>query len=364
MIDFLQASAVGSVFYSRLDKGFHAYRLDLGEDYPGYVLLDATAKVSGLVSLNPTTRMIDVPPIDYSPLQIFTLRHPDEFSRIKELSQKRGGLKDYGEYVKAVVIANTATGDDVLVVVHSALLNHDSFPDARDPSKPHEWEGRRINTLNWGAGVGTNRFRDKTHVFLFHEFHPRRSQTISQRHGWGRYPLSAPELKLAEGKLMPGGTSAPQGAYGDIHEGHILSWTKQLASRGCIRKVDAQGRCSPMKLFTTMDQCRLLRSLHKLFPGAPLPKAAKVPETYLGRGFGSKRERLLELLLKGEKQTYSAAEVQSLTGIRSNALKRELRCELVRPFVDAYGWKCTSAKSLGEPGKSTYLVKLPRQLMS
>ena len=275
-VAFLLAAVSGNAFYSRRDWSFFAYQLHFASDYPGFVLLDATSDLTGLVSLHPHVRLVDVPPVSYERLELFHMDVSTKFKRINDVIKSAATGREYGRFIFQSVIANSQPGDEVLVVVHKNVLGQELIPMSEDPGQPMDWEGRKVNTQNWGAGIGLNKFKHKTHVFLFGDYYLPRPSTIAQAHGWSQEPLSEECLRHAEGRRQSGDLYAPRGGYLRVHEGHQLRWIKQLAMRGTARQVDGDGRCYPMKLFTTMDLSLLLPNLHRLFPNArpPLPAMA------------------------------------------------------------------------------------------
>lgn len=200
VVDFINAAAQGRAFYSRIDCQFTAYSLNLGKDYPGFVLLDATSALAGLVTLNPNVSTVPVVHVNYERLQVHTMEMPSSFRNFKEITKSAPKGREYGKYIRESVLANTEAGDDVLVIVHKSVLSLELIGEpSEDPNHPRDWEGRKVNTQNWGAGVGSNKFRGKTHVFMFGDFYLPRTATIAQTHEWSQKPLSAEGLKAAEG---------------------------------------------------------------------------------------------------------------------------------------------------------------------
>ena len=48
--------------------------------------------------------------------------------------------------------------------------------------------GRKINTLHWGVGIGSNKYKDKGVVFTFSEFHKPRRDAIAHAYAWSGKP--------------------------------------------------------------------------------------------------------------------------------------------------------------------------------
>lgn len=326
LVNFLKAASQGNTFYSRNDWAFFSYQLHFVTDYPGFVLLDATSDLAGLVSLHPKVRAVEVPQVNYRNLELLHINLPPEFKRIKEVTKYAGKGRAYGEFIYQTVLANTSPDDDVLVVVHKDVLTQELIGGSDDPGAPMDWEGRKVNTQHWGAGVGLNKFKDKGHVFLFGEFYIPRARTIAETHGWSQRPMTKGDLRLAEGRRKAGDQYAPQGLYLKPHEGHLLRWSKQLAMRGTARRVDSEGNCYPMKLFTTLDLIYLLPNLDRLFPKVRAPMAANAPEGVpIAKRKG--RQGLIDLLLSTtHKDRLGADEVEVITGIKTNKLAKEYEC--------------------------------------
>ena len=359
-IRFLQAASCGCAFYSRQDCCFFAYKLDF-EPGPGHVLLDATSDITGLVTLHPGVESVEVPEVDYGNLAVYHLDHPKKWNRVSKVVKRADTGEAYGKWIREVVLMNTESGDDVLVITHKDMVNLNFVPGAPDADNPADWEGRKVNTQTWGSGVGLNMFKHKTHVFTFGEFHRPRAATISVTHGWSKKPLNNGHLKNATGQRVTGDEFSPRGIYLEPHEGNLLRWTKQLAMRGCARTVDAEGKCKTMKLFTSMSRNRLLKHYERLFPGAEPPMQGKAPkQTTKGNRKQTKRpgkrDALVNLLMGREKSVYGADEVARVTGLPADKLLREFKVKVVQQAVSAYGWRFVSAKDIGRAGRMRYLV--------
>lgn len=353
MVDFLKAASRGNVYYSRYDSSFFAYKLHFDTSYSGFVLLDATSDIAGLICLHPNVKMIDGPQVNYERLEILHMGMPSKFRKIKDVVEVKATGVDYGRLIRQYVLANSYRGADVLVVVHKAVLTQELIEASEDPDIPLDWEGRMVNTQNWGAGVGLNKFKNKTHVFLFGDFYKPRFATISHTHGWSQEPVTEEGLRLAEGKRKAGEIFVPQGDYLRSHEGHLLRWTKQLAMRGTARQVDGEGKCLPMKLFTTMDLERLIPNIERLFPGANNPVSANDPQDIQIQPVRG-RQGLIKLLMNTRKAYLGADEVEAVTGIVRSKLSREF--EAIEELIVPLGWSLKTASDLNYPGRMKYVV--------
>lgn len=230
---------------------------------------------------------------------------------------------------------------------------------SNDPECPTDWQGRTVNTQNWGAGVGSNLFRRKTHVFMFGSFYLPGSATIAQTHGWSQQPLSVHKLALAANVRSAGDLYAPRGDYRRVHDGNVLRWVKQLAMRGKARTVDDGGKCGAMKLFLTMELEMLVPNMHRLFPGSLMPEPAK-PPAYLAKEPLQGRQALLRLAMSSKRSFISAEEFRADTGIQTSKLGREYAAleETLMPL----GWSLKSAAEIGKAGRMKFFVNDDRYL--
>ncbi len=347
-LDFIRAAAKGCVFLSRNPPmTFLAYDLQF-EPTPGCVLLDATADISGIVPLMAEFEGVEVPAVDFGRLEIVHLAAPGELPRkMSDITAKASSARAYSAWIRATVLEHTCRGDRVLVVAHKELFDHEYLEASAEPDAPRDWEGRDVFTLHWGTGIGSNIYKEATHVFLFGEFHVPRATTIATALGYMRKTAREAELSRQAGQTLTG-------EFKRLQEGHLLRWTKQLACRGNVRNIDAQGRCGPMKLFTSMDLFRLMRFRDTLFPGAALPMVVDTNEPSNGRPV----DRLVRLLATSDRTAIPSAEVAALTGVRACDLSVVLRRPSVALFVSAFGWTLSSAKALGGKGKGKVLVKV------
>ncbi|WIO73368.1 DEAD/DEAH box helicase family protein [Porticoccaceae bacterium LTM1] len=349
-LKFIQACAEGYVFFSRkTPRTFVAYSPRFKHS-AGYVLLDATADVTGMVALMPGMEEIPVPKVDYSNLSIRHINPPSRFQSIREVTGKLARAKEYCAWMKRVVLDSTIAGEKALLVVHKKLVeDYGIFPLSAEEDNTQDWEGRSINIITWGMGIGSNKYRECGHVFLFGEFFKPRSATLGTT-------LGTTQCRAADGNLKEEAHGRElKGDYRIIREGDLLRWTAQLAARGRVRNIDANGRCGQMTLHTSMDYHRLLSNLSRLFPGAETPVAADYSEA----GDNKKpQERLIELLVSEDTPAVlSSVEVEALTGLRSGLLKSKLRTEKVSVFVQSYCWSVVPAEAIGKTGRANYLVR-------
>lgn len=266
-IDFLKAAAQGQVFYSRGGQHhyFYGYQRYLDTSYPGYVVLDATADIHAVLMLDPGVQIHPGKRLHYGQLKPYAIFHPEEFKDMRKLTD--AGTRRYSHWIRDTVINNTQPGEEILVIAHKKVLEMELFAGSKDPAAPLDWDGRKVNTQHWGAGIGTNRFAHKTHVFLFGDFHLPQSAAIAYVHGWSGAPLTEAGLRLAQGADQKDGRCMPSGVYGRVLDGHELRWIKQLAMRGNARNAYVLGHCAPMKLYLSADLRLWAPRRPDLFPG-------------------------------------------------------------------------------------------------
>jgi len=263
------------------------------------------------------------------------------------LSSTATAAKEYAKWIKDTVVRNTTDGERVLVVAHKDLFDHDYLEGSEDPDHPLDWSGRRVSTLHWGIGVGSNKYQDCMAVFEFGEFHVPRRVAIGNVHGWTDTRPTSEALRSASGQN-------PTGHYLTAYEGHLLRWAKQIGSRGTIRNLDADGRCGAMRLYTTMDQERLFKSMPYLWPGASRPTLL---ENGLDKPKTNGRAGLARLLGVHAGDVLWADEIEALTDIKPGHLSGALKSKQVAAAIEAFGWRLVSAKDLGRSGRGKALVK-------
>jgi hypothetical protein len=357
LVMFLKAASQGNVFYSKKDSTFFAYEVHFCKSYPGYVLLDATSDIEGLIKLDSGIKSIPVPSASYESLEIYSLDMPKRFNNKIEVTKSRELGRAYARYIKETVCANAGAGDEVLIVLPKILLDQELIEAANDVNEPMDWVGIKVNTQHWGAGVGSNKFRNKTHVFLFGDHVLGRSATIARAHGWSGKSIDDVSLKHAASRRLAGKRYGPTGIYSGCHNGFHLRWTKQLAMRGTARRIGGDGKAVAMKLFTTMNRELLINVYSNLFPEAPFPKPAKEGAEMRGE-MEKGRQGLKALLFKGNQAYYSAEEIAVELAIPTHRLGREFNA--IEDRGEAVNWELCKAKTLGKPGRSKYLVNWTR----
>ncbi|MEO1078528.1 MAG: hypothetical protein AAFY29_03160 [Pseudomonadota bacterium] len=342
-IEFIQSAARGFAFYARSGKPrtFLGYQLKFSPT-PNIVIMDATADLHGVLKLMRSPTAFPPPPeVDYRNLRTVHLEMPEEWEGIRWKERQLGDAREYIDICKQIVLDNTKPGDKCLVVV-AKKLKHDFQLLA-----PHQtWEERSVAAIHWGQGIGSNLWNDRTHVFLFGEFHmPRRVHVASScAH------MEIPAIDAGLHKLQGNAFAGPPLT---VREGSFLRWHKQLACRGTVRNIDDEGRCAPMHLFAAMDMTRLFENHQRMFPGAPAPELKSYAKCQTGK------EKLIAYLASSESpQLAPSTEIAEMAGVRSTHLRRTLDTRRVKAVADAYGWTYVKASVLGIPNdRRKYLVR-------
>ncbi|MEZ2142648.1 hypothetical protein AAE026_10090 [Bradyrhizobium sp. DN5] len=344
---FGRALAKGFAFLSRYDeygKGarFVGYEMNMPLR-PGTILLDATADIDGVSLLVNNRKHVEVPRVDFSKLTI-THIEPDipKGYTVSEIIKQAKLAKPYARWIMETISQNSQPGERVLAVVHKGLLDHEYLPNAqRDSSNPFDLDGRKVCFIHWGSGIGSNRWKDATAVFLFGEFHvPKRAMVGTS--------LGLKEEQATASALAPFQTPNPRTSQLRwIREGHLCRHMKQLAMRGNARNIDGNGVCGEQRLYVTAEFDRLIEHKDRVFPGAKLLSQSK-PETRKDGGV----KGLLSLLYSTDALEITTVELKKLTGISfQNNKLRYLSNPLVVKAMEDTAFTFVAGKGRGNPGR-------------
>ncbi|MCK1694585.1 DEAD/DEAH box helicase family protein [Bradyrhizobium sp. 144] len=344
---FGRALAKGFAFLSRYDeygKGarFVGYEMNMPLR-PGTILLDATADIDGVSLLVNNRKHVRVPRVDFSKLTI-THIEPDlpKGYTVSGIIKQAKLAKPYAGWIMETIRQNSQPGEKVLAVVHKGLLDHEYLPSAqREFSNSYDLEGRKVCFINWGSGIGSNRWKDATAVFLFGEFHvPKRAMVGTS--------LGLREEQATASALAPFQTPNPRSSQLRwIREGHLCRHMKQLAMRGNARNIDGDGVCGEQRLYVTAEFDRLIQHKDRTFPGAKLVSQSK-PGTR--RDGGAKG--LMSLLYSADALEITTIELERLTGISFQKNKsRYLSNPLIQKAMKDTGFTFVTGKGRGNPGR-------------
>jgi hypothetical protein len=353
---FGRALAKGFAFLSRYDeygKGarFVGYEMNMPLR-PGTILLDATADIDGISLLVNNRKHVRVPRVDFSNLTI-THIEPDipKGYTVNEIIKQAKRAKPYATWIMETIRQNSQPGEKVLAVVHKGLLDHEYLPNAhREFSDPFHLEGRKVCFIHWGSGIGSNRWKDASAVFLFGEFHvPKRAMVGTSLGVRGQRATSV--------ALTPFQSPNPRcKALQGIRDGHLCRWAKQIAMRGNARNIDANGVCGEQRLYITGEFDRLIRHKDRMFPGAKLISQSKPGSRNDGGVKG-----LVSLLYSTDVLEITTVELERLTGISFQKNKsRYLDKTVVQTAMQDTGFTFVAGKGRGNPGRFVRISALAK----
>jgi hypothetical protein len=251
------------------------------------------------------------PRVSFENLTVTHIAPPGEIigarERVSEIIKTAKRARPYADWIRDTVVANTETGEKALVVVHKALLDHEYLPSQDSLGEDaFDLEGRKVALINWGYGIGSNRWKEATSVFLFGEFHIPKRATVATALGLLNQPAGAPRLDRMQSP------NSQDEVLLTLQHGHLLRWEKQLAMRGNARNITADGVCGRQRLFATSEFKRFMRYRETLFPGATFVVDKSVQQATAERGGG---RALAALLAAWEGDCLTSAVVKERTGV-------------------------------------------------
>ncbi|ACL62223.1 DEAD/DEAH box helicase family protein [Methylobacterium nodulans] len=354
VIGFAQALASGFAFMSRYQSSsqggrFVGYKPDL-PIRPGTVLLDATSDIDGVAQIAPWRMLMPAPQLSFENLTVAHLVPPAEVikpgERVSQIVKKYQRAEPYARWIKQAVCENTDPGEKVLVVVQKAMLDHNYLPGESGSfgDDAYDLNGRKVAFINWGTGIGSNRWKDATSVFLFGEFHLPQRATVGTALGI----LNEPAGACARLSKM-GSSNSRDEVFLTLREGHLLRWEKQLAMRGNARNITSDGVCGRQKLFVTSEFSRFLLHKDGLFPGATFTKSEEARKAELAKG-GAKA--VATLLATTDRDCITSLEVQDETRVSlQKHASRILASEPMQAVMAQGGWTFVRGRGRGNPSK-------------
>jgi hypothetical protein len=352
VIGFAQSLATGYAFMSRHDRStrggrFVGYRMDL-PILPGTVLLDATSDIDGVSQLVDWRTPVPSPRVSYENLTVVHMAPPPEVigsrERVTEIVKNAKRARPYAEWIRKTVVANTKPGEKVLVVTHKALLAHEYLPESVSLGEDsYDLEGRKVAFINWGYGIGSNRWKEATSVFLFGEFHIPKRGTVGTTLALIDQPAGTPRL---DGMQSP---NSQDEVFLSLQHGHLMRWEKQLAMRGNARNLTPDGVCGKQKLFVTSEFKRFSQYRKRLFPGATFIVDSSVSETASEKGGCG---AVAALLMSSEQSCITSLGVKAITGVilKKNP-ERIVSNPLVKQAMQEGGWVYVSGGGRGNPSR-------------
>ena len=337
---FGRALANGFAFMARYDSYGDGARF-VGYDMnmplvPGTIILDGTADIDGLSLIAKNRNAVGVPQVDFRNLTI-THIDPEPLNvggkrkkryKIAEVAKRAELARPYAKWILDTMKRHSQPGEKMLAIVHKAFLGHEYLTAHGDFEDAFDLEGREVCVIHWGMGIGSNRWKDASAVFLFGEFHKPRRAMVATGLGWQ-------EEQATVGSLAPyQGWNRKGGPLFTLQEGDLCRWMKQMAMRGNARNIDADGVCGVQRLYVTGEYDRLIRRKDRMFPGAAV--AIDAPAKRLQRGG---KEALIALLFQTKDDVITVPEVKQATGIDlQRNKKRYLSSPEVMEAMDHQGW--------------------------
>lgn len=290
--------------------------------HPGLIFLDATAEHAPQASVFAKTRRYSGPPVDYRNLALTHIEQPKRFDRVSSRVASQSEIKDFVGWVKETVRDHTSKDEAVLIVAPQKV--------AQVLVEQTVASGRKVHVAHWGMGIGSNEYRECGAVFLFSEYH-------LPRHAYLSKSLASRNRSATEGDLRQANGAHLTGQFAEDVQGHRLRWFKQMASRGRVRKLDANGTATPMRLYTTMGRALFLESYAELFPGAPQPQRIKTdPDSPATKG-KLLADVLLDAMSEKKPITLTAEEIEAGVRIQPKDLKRAFGSKQCKP-LHRHGW--------------------------
>jgi hypothetical protein len=347
VFSFGKALANGYAFLSRYDEcgngaRFVGYEMNMPLT-PGTILLDATADIDGVSLVVNNRQPVRVPSVDYSNLSITHIEPLlPKRKTVSAVVKQAKSARPYAEWIMETIKQNSEPGEKVLAVAHKALFDHEYLPIGHsDFAAPLDLDGREVCFSHWGTGIGSNRWKDATVVFLFGEFHVPKRAMVATRLGLQRQPATT-------AALAPFQSPNPRAAgLKDLREGNLCRWMKQLAMRGNARNIDGDGRCGQQRLYVTGEFERLIKHKDRMFPGATLTSQG------LHAGHDQRGVKaLVSFLYSTNIREIAIDELQAITGVSLQKNKaRYLSNPVVGKAMQDTGFAFHGERGRGKVGR-------------
>ena len=314
----------------------------------GSILLDATADIDGYSVISTWQCPVEIPQARYDNLEILHIPQHTK-KRLREYFKSKPNLRAYQKWMIDTIYEHMAPGETGLVVCKQTLFDQQFIPnwsdgDARfdDPATYTEHAGweldghRKLYATHWGSGVGSNKWKDATVVFLFDEFFIPRRAAASITQGYREHRANEGDL----GSMSSLRSKAP--GVDAIYNGHPLRHLRQMGLRGSGRFYDGGGMCSPQRLVIACDIQRLTANSQRLFPASPPVKSV---------GDASTKQRLaskvLTIMSKTDKDVVSSKELSQLIERPWRTVSRNVITPEFLRTLESQGWRYGGKGKLG-----------------
>ena len=354
---FLRAASEGRVFFSKdSDSAFYAYSLAVGPQ-PRTVILDGTADLSTMYAVGGAVIPVSTRKPDYRNVSIHHATLPAGLSLKRERIARRSNAAPVVNALRDYIMAVTKSRQRVLVYAKLDLLRHELHKDCDESDSQDmnycEWEGRCIWWVNFGAGRGTNVFKNCDVYVQLDDWHPKKAVIVAKLGSALGRPFSDAELR----KLSSGRTT--ERMYLQATESHLITHAKQNAARTAIRNLDDDGIAAPAALhFVGCKLETLFKHREAMFPGSP----GITLLDHLGRPRKGRSKRATGVTAFAEQlattdETLLDRAAVARTGVDPDNINRDLTHPKVAPIVAARGWRKERRKVVGLAGKGWVLVR-------
>jgi hypothetical protein len=307
----------------------------------GTVLLDATSNIDGYNYLSTSRIQEEAPEANYRQLEACHLEGPDYITGVspKKLWTAKDTRKPLQNWMYRSIMENSKPTEKILVLSWKDVIESDHL-------QAMDWGDRRVSFCYFGNGIGSNRWRECTAVFMFGTYIKPARVTIGETHGIKKTAFS--ETKDATIRGL-------SGDYSILQLGLKLVWFKQLAMRGCARELDANGIASPMRLyFSTENPKDIYSNWERMFPNAPIPGSLYVddqeqPIVDQKKKRKSVADAIIVYLLTTDRSSVSKSELLEATGIDLKNNIRSLRKnEEFQSDLKRHKWLLVDARGRGK----------------
>ncbi|MGA9751152.1 MAG: DEAD/DEAH box helicase family protein [Acidobacteriota bacterium] len=311
----------------------------------GTVLLDATSDIDGYKELSSARKQEVVPEANYRLLEPTHLDGPSYLTgpSPKDQWDKATTRKPLLKWFHRCVLENTNEGETILIVSWKKVIEGGQL-------QALSWQGRSVDYCHFGAGIGSNQWRDCGAVFIFGDYIKPTRITIAETNGIKETPFRATADATVRGL---------KGDYLTTKVGLMLRWFKQLAMRGCARELDDNGVARPMRLYFSTTEFRQLDDhWNRMFPGSPMPTTRFVGDEETQTSSCKPRRRksvaddLLKFLSMTEKDEVTSSDILDATGIELKSQARKLKDD--KEFLESCarrGWTYVPARGRGQMTK-------------
>lgn len=363
--EFLECACEKQVIYDkRSPRRFWYYRTKFKSDVPT-VIADATAGISNVDKHIPGFDLSGTLRVSYQNVNIHHFHLPDKFQNAKSCNVNE--LNQYKSYIDGTIERIVKPGDKVLAVVPKILMPKPGQEQDDDTLRlttadstysyedggPRPYLGGHVSILNHGRGIGTNRFADCNKVVIFARYIRPTPFFICLFGGLHDLIYSNEDLSGINGSNTIQGSKS-------LQSGDWVKWLVQIAARGCMRVIRADGTTKPMELYLSLPEAILAEYQQGMFPGSKpfdyfdmvIPGfESSSRKKYVGQG------GVIKAIHDAGDEPISIKQICEVTGDSQTHVSRSLKSDRVTDFLARSGLVTCTGKQLGIPGKAIYVVR-------